>query len=148
MAKDLPEGAPVMLRMSVERESGYLSWLGMQMQNIEHGATTLTIPFDTKLTDRENEPPTVHNGIVSTLMEQAGEIAIRTTMPDPVNDRVEPLSLDCNFLNKAAHDLTASAEVVERGDGSAVATITVESRTPNGNMSTIATGQGVYRSES
>lgn len=148
MAKDLPEGAPVMLRMSVERESGYLSWLGMQMQNIEHGATTLTIPYDAKLTDRDSEPPTVHHGIVTTLMEQAGEIAIRTTMPDPVNDRVEPLSLDCNFLGEAAHDLTASAEVIDRSDGSGVATVTVESRTPDGNLRTIATGQCVYRSES
>jgi len=148
MAKDLPEGAPVMLRMSVERESGYLSWLGMQMQNIEHGAATLEVPFDAKLTDRDDEPPTVHHGIVATLMEQAGEIAVRTTMPDPVNDRVDPLSLDCNFLNEAAHDLTADAEVVDRSDGSGVATVTVRSRTPDGNMSTIATGQGVYRSES
>ena len=148
MAKDLPEGAPVMLRMNVERENGYLSWLGVQMESIEYGNATLKIPFDEQFTDKEESPPTVHNGIVATLMEQAGEIAIRTTMPDPVNDRVEPLSLDCNYLDEAAHDLTAAAEVVERGDGSAVATITVESRTPDGNMSTIATGQGVYRTES
>ena len=148
MAKDLPEGAPVMLRMNVERENGYLSWLGVQMESIEYGNATLKIPFDEQFTVKEESPPTVHNGIVATLMEQAGEIAIRTTMPDPVNDRVEPLSLDCNYLDEAAHDLTAAAEVVERGDGSAVATITVESRTPDGNMSTIATGQGVYRTES
>ncbi|WP_136716766.1 PaaI family thioesterase [Halorientalis salina] len=145
MAKDLPEGAPVMLRMSVERENGYLSWLGVQMQNIQYGKSKLTIPFDEKFTDQEAEPPTIHNGIVATLMEQTGELAIRTTLDDPVNDLVEPLNINTNFLHDGAHDLTGYAEVVEKRETSAIATITVESRTPQGNMESIATGQGVFR---
>src|SRR6056297_2297597 len=147
MAKDLPEGAPVMLRMSVERENGYLSWLGVQMQNIQYGKSKLTIPFDEKFTDEEENPPTVHNGIVATLMEQTGELAIRTTLDDPVNDVVEPLNISINFLHGGAHDLTGYAEVVEKRETSAIATITVESRTPQGNTESIATGQGVYRVE-
>src|SRR6056297_303513 len=133
MANDLPEGAPVMLRMSVERENGYLSWLGVQMQNIQYGKSKLTIPFDEKFTDKEENPPTIHNGIVATLMEQTGELAIRTTRDDPVNDLVEPLSININFLNDAVHDLTAYAQVVETRETSGIATITVESRTPQGN---------------
>jgi len=147
MANDLPEGAPVMLRMSVERENGYLSWLGVQMQNIQYGKSKLTIPFDEKFTDEEENPPTVHNGIVTTLMEQTGELAIRTTLNDPVNDLVEPLNINVNFLHDAVHDLTGYAEVVEMRETSAIATITVESRTPTGNMESIATGQGVFRVE-
>lgn len=147
MAQELPEGAPVMLRMSVERENGYLSWLGVQMDDIEFGRAKLSIPFDEQFTDREAEPPTIHNGILATLMEQAGELAIRTTMPDPVNDRVEALSLDLNFLDEAVHDLTAVAEVVETGETSGVASITIGSRTPHGNQESIVTGQGVYRIE-
>lgn len=147
MAKDLPEGAPVMLRMSVERENGFLSWLGVQMQNIEFGKAKLKIPFDKKFTDQEESPPTVHNGIIATLMEQDGELAIRTTMDDPVNDLVEPLSLDINFLNDAAHDLTAVAEVIDQREAAAVATITVRSKTPQGDTEPIATGQGVFRIE-
>ncbi|MFD1587952.1 PaaI family thioesterase [Halorientalis brevis] len=147
MANDLPEGAPVMLRMSVERENGYLSWLGVQMQNIQYGKSKLTIPFDEKFTDEEETPPTVHNGIVTTLMEQTGELAIRTTLDDPVNDLVEPLNINVNFLHDAVHDLTGYAEVVEMRETSAIATITVESRTATGNMESIATGQGVFRVE-
>jgi len=147
MANDLPEGAPVMLRMSVERENGYLSWLGVQMQNIQYGASKLTIPFDEKFTDKEEDPPTIHNGITASLMEQTGELAVRTTMDDPVNDLVEPLSLDLNFLNEAAHDLTAVGELIETRGPVAVATVTVESKTPDGDAETVATGQCVYRVE-
>lgn len=145
MATDLPEGAPVMLRMSVERENGFLSWLGVQMQNVQYGKSKLTIPFDEEFTDKEQDPPTIHDGIVSTLMEQTGELAIRTTLDDPVNDLVEPLNVNINFLHDAAHDLTCYGEVVEKREASAIATITVESRTPEGNTESIATGQGVFR---
>ncbi|MFB6083613.1 MAG: PaaI family thioesterase [Halorientalis sp.] len=145
MANDLPEGAPVMLRMSVERDNGYLSWLGVQMGDIEYGQAELTIPFDERLTDQEADPPVVHDGIVTTLIEQATELAIRTTMPDPVNDRVDLLSATVNVLDDAAHDLEATASVVETGDGSAVAEASVESRDPQGTRVTVASGQGVFR---
>jgi len=147
MANDLPEGAPVMLRMSVERENGYLSWLGVQMGDIEFGEANLTIPFDERFTDNEADPPTVHDGIVTTLVEQTTELAIRTTMPDPVNDRVDLLSTTVNFLDEAAHDLEATASVVDSGDGSAVAEASVESRDPQGTPVTVAAGQGVFRTD-
>jgi uncharacterized protein (TIGR00369 family) len=145
MAKDLPEGAPVMLRMNVERENGYLSWLGVQMESIEYGNATLKIPFDEQFTDKEESPPTVHNGIAATLMEQTGELATRTTMPDPVNDTVEALNMNMNFLNDAAHDMIATGDLVEKRDGAAVSSVEIESRTPRGSRETIATGQCVYR---
>ena len=145
MANDLPEGAPVMLRMSVERENGYLSWLGVQMGNIEYGEANLGIPFDERFTDKEADPPTVHNGIVTTLVEQTTELAIRTTMPDPVNDRVDMLNITVSFLDEAAHDLEATATVVDNGDGSAVAEASVESRDPQGTPITVASGQGVFQ---
>lgn len=147
MAKNLPEGAPVMLRMSVERENGYLSLLGVQMGDIQYGEAELSIPFDEQFTDKETDPPTVHNGIAATLMEQTGELAIRTTMPDPVNDVVEPLNLNVNFLDEAAHDLNATGEVIDKNDGSAIASVTIESRTQQGNLQPIATGQTVFRIE-
>lgn len=147
MDRELPEGAPVMLRMSVERENGYLSVLGMQMEDIEFGKATLLVPFDEQLTDKESDPPTVHNGIAASLLEQAGELAIRTTLEDPVNDTVEPVSLDLNFLDEAAHDLVGTGEVIERKDGTAIASVTVEGRTPEGKREVIVTGQGVYRIE-
>ncbi|WP_092690977.1 PaaI family thioesterase [Halorientalis regularis] len=145
MANDLPEGAPVMLRMSVERENGYLSWLGVQMGDIEYGEANLTIPFDERFTDKEADPPKIHDGIVTTLVEQTTELAIRTTMPDPVNDRVDLLSTTVNFLDDAAHDLEATANVVDTRGGSAVAEATVESRDSQGTPLTVASGQGVFR---
>lgn len=144
MAKDLPEGAPVMLRMSVENDDGYLSWLGVQLDDIQHGEATLSVPYDRKFADEEIDPPTVHHGVVSSLLEQAGELAVRTTMDDPVNDRVDPLNLSLNFIHEAAHDLTATAEVVETRETAAVATITVESKTRDGTVTAVATGQAVF----
>lgn len=148
MANDLPEGAPVMLRMSIERENGYLSWLGTQLENIEYGSAELSIPFDSRLTDTETDPPTVHNGIIATLMEQTAELAIRTTLPDPVNDTVDPLSLDLNFLYGATDGLEATARVIENTDGAAIASVTVESQTPDDSRESIATGQCVFQLKS
>lgn len=147
MAKDLPEGAPVMLRMSVERDDGFLSELGVQMADIQYGAATLVVPYDRAFTD-DGTPPTVHDGVASTLVGQAGELAIRTTMPDPVNDTVEPLSLDVNFLGEGVADLTATAEVVDTREAAAVAAVTVEGETPEGDVEPVVTGQGVFRAAS
>jgi acyl-coenzyme A thioesterase PaaI-like protein len=145
MAHDLPEGAPVMLRMSVERDNGYLSWLGVQMRDIQFGEATLAIPFDEQFTDREASPPAVHNGIVSTLMAETGELAIRTTMDDPVNDLVEPLNLTVNVRGDGTDDLVGHADVVETRETSAIASISVECETADDETEPVATGQGVFR---
>lgn len=134
-----------MLRMSVERDNGYLSWLGVQLEDIEYGAAELSIPFDERFADKDADPPAVHEGITATLAAQTGELAIRTTMPDPVNDRVAVLNLDVNYHAAAVDDLTAVGEVVDAGDGSAVAAVTVESRDANGDLCPVASGQSVYR---
>jgi acyl-coenzyme A thioesterase PaaI-like protein len=118
------------------------------MDDIEFGEASLSIPFDERFTDEEADPPTVHDGIVTTLVEQTTELAVRTTMPDPVNDRVDLLSTTVNFVGDAAHDLEATASVVESGGGSAVAEVTVESRDTDGTPVTVATGQAIFRVES
>ena len=146
MSDEIPEQTTDLLQRYIDAH-GYLSWLGTRVESMDYGELVMTIPFDEKFTDEEENPPTVHNGIVTTLMEQTGELAIRTTLDDPVNDLVEPLNINVNFLHDAVHDLTGYAEVVEMRETSAIATITVESRTPTGNMESIATGQGVFRVE-
>jgi hypothetical protein len=135
----------VMLRMSVERESGYLSWLGVRMDDLQYGEAQLTVPFEEKLADSEASEPVVHNGITTTLMEQVGELAVRTRLDDPVNDTADLLSVDVTVLDDAVHDLVARAEAIDGDDATAVATVDVESRTPDGTRATVATGRGIHR---
>ena len=120
-------------------EHGYLSWLGTQVESMEHDRLVMTIPFDEKLTN------TRPNGDDNATANIHGGIALRPALDDPMEDGVATINLNVNYLRPAAGDLTATADVIRAGSSVGVSTVLVESEAPDGETKPVATGQGAYR---
>ncbi|MCL9816875.1 PaaI family thioesterase [Natronocalculus amylovorans] len=133
-----------LLRQSIEKEHGYLSWLGTTVEEVEKGRLVLSIPFDEKLTNTTT-PPTVHGGVAATLIDTAGGVALRTMFDEPTRGGVATVNLNVNYLRRADGDLRAIANVVRAGESIGVSEMRVESPTPDGGTKTVVTGQGSYR---
>lgn len=144
MAEDFPDDVVAMVQQFIEQNHGYLSWLGVTVDEFTFDSMTLTIPFDEKLTN-PTQPPTMHGGIAATLVDTAGGIALRPHLENPLGGGVATINLNVNYLRRAAGDLTARAEVVRTGGTVGISRVTVESDTPDGDTQPVAVGQGAYR---
>ena len=146
---EFPDGGAEFLQRYID-DHGYLSWLGTQVESIEHDRLVMTIPFDEKLTNTrsngdDDTNSTIHGGIAATLIDTAGGIVLRPALDDPMNEGVATINLNVNYLRPAAGDLTATAEVIRSGSSVGVSAVTVESEAPDDEMTPVATGQGAYR---
>ncbi|MEF8779827.1 MAG: PaaI family thioesterase [Haloferacaceae archaeon] len=139
----LPGDAAAFVERTIEEEHGYLSWLGTGVESIDRGRVALTVPFDEKLTNPDGE--TVHGGVAATLIDTAGGIAQRTCIEDPLDAGVATVNLNVNYLRRATGDLRAVAEVIRHGRTVGVSDLRVESRTPDGELREVVSGQGSYR---
>jgi uncharacterized protein (TIGR00369 family) len=144
MSEQLPEEAIEMVQSFIEQNHGYLSWLGVTVDEYTFDSMTLTIPYDDKLTN-PTSPPTMHGGIAATLIDTAGGLALRPTLDDPLGGGVATINLNVNYLRRAGSDLTAHAEAVRAGGSVGVSQVTVESETPDDGVQPVAVGQGAYR---
>jgi len=123
---------------------GFMSWLDVGLADFERGRIVLTVPFDEKLTN-PTEPPSMHGGVASTLVDTAGGLALRPELDDPLEGGMATINLNVNYLRPATGDLRATAEVVRAGSTVGVSTVTVESETTDGEVKPVAVGQGAYR---
>jgi len=144
MTAGFPDEAAAALRVSIEEEHGYLSWLGTTIETVDVGRIVLSVPFDEKLTNT-TEPPTVHGGIAATLADTAGALVQRTVFDDPRRGGVATINLNINYLARANDDLIATGEVVRSGGSVGVSEMRVESPTSDGETETVAVGQGSFR---
>lgn len=144
MSEEFPDDVVAMVQQFIEQNHGYLSWLGVTVDEFTFDSMTLTIPFDEKLTN-PTEPPTMHGGIAATLVDTAGGVALRPHLENPLGGGVATINLNLNYLRRAAGDLTARAEVVRTGGTVGISRVTVESDTPDGETQPVAVGQGAYR---
>lgn len=144
MTEQLPEDVIEMVQLFIEQNHGYLSWLGVTVDEYTFDSMTITIPYDEKLTN-PTSPPTMHGGIAATLIDTAGGLALRPTLDDPIGGGVATINLNVNYLRRAAGDLTAHAEIIRAGNSVGVSHVTVESETPNNDVQPVAVGQGAYR---
>jgi len=144
MDDGLPDGAREMVEYFVETEHGYLSWLGVSVEEFTKNAIALSVPYDEKLTNT-TDPPTIHGGIAATLIDTAGGLALRPSLTDPLNGGVATINLNVNYLRRASGDLTARAEVIRAGRSVGVSEVTVESETPERGVQLVAAGMGAYR---
>ncbi|WP_255151486.1 PaaI family thioesterase [Halorarius halobius] len=150
--ESIPEGAVEALQQYFDTRHEFLSWLGVQVDELEHGRAVMSIPYDRKLTnvpwyEQESEEPERHpiqGGVASTLIDTVGGIAMRGHLTDPLSDGVATINLNVNYLRQATGDLTATAEVIRAGDTVGVADVLVES-TAGGETKPVAIGQGAYR---
>ena len=144
MAEELPEGAREMVQSYIDEQHGYLSWLGVTVEQFDASSITLSVPYDEKLTNT-TDPPTIHGGIAATLVDTAGGMALRPSLEDPWNGGVATINLNVNYLRRASGDLLAHAEVIRAGDSVGVSEVTVESDTPENGVQPVAAGTAAYR---
>jgi len=141
---DDPDGAEEVIQHFLENEHGFMSWLDVRLEEFEYGRTVLSVPFDEKLTN-PTDPPSMHGGVASTLIDTAGGLSLRPHLEDPVDGSMATINLDVNYLQPATDDLVATAEPVRVGGTVGVAEVTVESETPDDGVEPVAVGQGAYR---
>ena len=141
---ELIEGAAEVIQHYLEHEHGFMSFLNVQLEELERGRAVLSVPFDDKLTN-PTTPPSMHGGVASTLIDTAGGLALRPLLASPVEGSMATINLNVNYLRPATNDLTATADVVRAGSTVGVSNVTVESETPDGEVKPVATGQGAYR---
>lgn len=141
---EIPDGAEEVIQHFLETEHGFMSWLNVRLESFEPRRTVLSVPFNEKLTN-PTEPPSMHGGVASTLIDTAGGLALRPQLDDPVGGSMATINLNVNYLRPATDDLVATADVVRAGSSVGVSTVTVESETLDGDVEPVAVGQGAYR---
>lgn len=147
----IPEGAAEALQHYFDTKHEFLSWLGVEVEELSYGRAVVSIPYRRKLTNvpwaeaETDDRPPIQGGVASTLVDTVGGIALRGHLDDPVNDGVATINLNVNYLEQATADLTATAEVVRAGNTVGVCQILVESESDEGDVTPVAIGQGAYR---
>jgi uncharacterized protein (TIGR00369 family) len=144
MSDEVPDGAAAVIQHFLENEHGFMSWLDVTLEELEHGRIVLSVPFDEKLTN-PTQPPSMHGGVASTLVDTAGGLALRPLLDDPVEGSMATINLNVNYLRPATDDLVATAEPIRAGSTVGVSTVLVESETPDDGTRPVAAGQAAYR---
>ena len=151
MPAELPEGAVQALQHYFDTQHEFLSWLGVEVEELGEGRAVMSIPYQSKLTNvpwqgaEEGERHLIQGGVASTLIDVVGGIALRPYLDDPLADGMATINLNVNYLEQATGDLTATAEVVRAGNTVGVSEVLLESRTPDGEVEPVAVGTGAYR---
>ena len=116
-------------------------FLGMRVASIKKGFARIEIPFRPELI---GDPlrPALHGGVVSTLADTAGGMAVWSGVDDE-RSRVSTIDLRIDYLRPARLEtLVAEATVVRLGNRVGVADVRMFNI--DAPDDTIATGKGVY----
>ena len=129
------------LRRVAEELIPFNKFLGVRVVSLEPGRVEMEIPWRDELIG-DPMKPAIHGGVISTLADTAGGIAVWGALDNPVA-RVSTIDLRIDYLRPGRLEpLLAEAVAVRVGRTVAVADIRVyhaETReTP------VATGKGVY----
>ena len=129
----------------VERH-GFFSWLGVELEAVEHGRAVLSVPYDEKFTNLvPGGEANIHGGVAATLIDSASGFALRTTFENPERAGLTTTDLNVSYLRPATDDLTVEAEVVRAGGSMGVTDATVSSIAPDGEEKAVAVGRTSYR---
>ena len=119
-------------------DSPYQRWLGIVMESAGDGVVTIRLPFRDELL-REDGSDWLHGGIVSALIDIAGDYAVVTK----TGIGVPTIDLRVDYLRPARRgDLVATGRVVKLGRTISVADMEV--RDVRGEL--VAVGRGTYAS--
>ena len=116
----------------------YLSDLGIEITEQGAGTATLSLPCDESILNPGTD--VIHGGVVATLIDHAGGVAIRTTIDDP--DEIPHATTDLNvtYVRPATGDLTADATVIRSGRTMGAVAVEVSATTSEGEK-TVAVGR-------
>ena len=152
MPAELPEGAEAALQHYFDTQHEFLSWLGVEVEELAVGRAVMSVPYQSKLTNVpwqgavEGERHPIQGGVASTLIDVVGGIALRPYLDDPLSDGMATINLNVNYLRPAAGDLRAEAEVIRAGRSVGVSEVLVTGKVPgDGEPRAVAHGTGAYR---
>lgn len=123
-------------------QTGFLSWLGIEIQEEEAGRAVLGLPHRDELTNPNGD--TLHGGVIATLIDNAAGTALRTVLKSPATARYATTELNLSYLRPATGDLRAEATVRRRGRSLVVVQVDVDSRSSSGEWKTVAVGRASY----
>lgn len=138
------EDARAFLQRYIDQH-GFLSFLDLTVESLTPGEMVMRVPYDEKLANRGRGNGNVHGGIAATLIDTAGGLSVHSALDDPMRSGVATIDLNVSYLRPARGDLVATAEVVRIGSTVGVATVDVESTTPEGDSTAVAVGRGSFR---
>lgn len=117
---------------------GFLSDLGITIDDQREGYVRLSLPHDDSLTNPGSD--VMQGGVVATLIDHGGGAALRTTLDRPRETAHASTELNVSFVQPADGDLTAEAEVIRVGGSMAVVQVDVTTGT-DGDERTVAAGR-------
>lgn len=129
------------LRQVIEEFIPFNKLLGIRADRVERGNVKLELPWRDELI---GDPlrRAVHGGVISTLADVAGGMAVWSSLEDPTA-RVATVDLRVDYLRPGRpHTILAEAHLVRLGGRIAVADMKMFH--PGGDGEPIATGKGVY----
>lgn len=128
-----PRGEP-------DADVAFHEWLGLEMEEQEGGRAVVRIPYRDRITNPYGVP---HGGVVATAADVASGAALLSDLPEGAY--VTTTDLDVKYLEAAADDLVATAEVVRVGGSIGVVSIEVTSDTADGDPATVGLARATYR---
>ncbi len=121
-----------------EQNIPFNAHLGMRVEHLESGRCTLRIPFRPEWIG-DPMRPALHGGVISTLADAAGGLAVFSTLDALA--RVSTVDLRVDYLRPALEDdLLCDAEIVRAGNRVAVCSMRIHQ--PDGRV--VADGRAVY----
>ncbi|PSP76702.1 PaaI family thioesterase [Halobacteriales archaeon QS_3_64_16] len=127
-------------------EHGYLSWLGIELEEAMRGRAVMILPYREELANAiPGSTGSLHGGIPATLIDTASGFALRTTFADPRQAALTTTDLDISYLRPATADLRVEAEVARAGGTIGVTRASITSVAPDGDRKEVAIGTTTYR---
>src|SRR5262245_4595344 len=129
------------LRQVIEHFIPFNKFLGIRVALLEHGRTTLELPWREELVGDPTRPA-MHGGVISTLADTTGGMAVWSALEHP-HARVSTIDLRVDYLRPGRLEaIAAEAHVVRLGGRVGVADVRLFH--PTKPDETVATGKGVY----
>ena len=129
------------LRQMVEDFIPFNRFLGIKVVKLGEGEVHLTLPFRPEFV---GDPirPAMHGGVLSTLADVAGGIAVWSGLAEP-RARVATIDLSVDYLRPGRLETIDAAAIVVR-KGNRVGVVDVTLFHPDRTDDVVATGKGVY----
>jgi uncharacterized protein (TIGR00369 family) len=127
-------------------EHGYLSWLGVELEQATRGRAVMTLSYREELANAvAGSTGGLHGGIPATLIDTASGFALRTTFEEPGRVALTTTDLDISYLRPGTADLRVESEVARAGGTIGVTRASVTSVAPDGDRKEVAIGTTTYR---
>lgn len=124
---------------------GFLSWLNLEVEELERGRIVMSVPYDEKLVNPGSQVGSIHGGVAASLIDTASGFALRSTFDDPTTGSLATTDLNVTYLRPATDDLRVEAEVLRAGDSMGFTDTLVTSVAPDGDEKEVAVGRTSYR---